>query len=172
MASMECDPIAGVPASGGSPEVVPCPDAEAVGPCIRVVRQVTPDLVEALGRLLPQLSERLQAPDAEALRRIVGSPSSVLLVAECGGCIVGSLTLVWYDVPSGRKAWIEDVVVDARWRGRGIATCLVERAIDQARRVSPCTVMLTSRPSRVAANRLYRHMGFGSKETNVYKIEV
>ena len=71
MASMERDPIAGVPASGGSPEAVPCPDAEAVGPCIRVVRQVTPDLVEALGRLLPQLSERLQAPDAEALRRIV-----------------------------------------------------------------------------------------------------
>lgn len=64
------------------------------------------------------------------------------------------------------------MVVDARWRGRGIATRLVESAIDQARRVSPCTVMLTSRPSRVAANRLYRHMGFGSKETNVYKIEV
>ena len=172
MASMECDPIAGVPASGGSPEVVPCPDAEAVGPCIRVVRQVTPDLVEALGRLLPQLSERLQAPDAEALRRIVGSPSSVLLVAECGGCIVGSLTLVWYDVPSGRKAWIEDVVVDTAYRGRGLGRMLVERALAFARECAPVTVMLTSRPSREAANALYRAVGFSLKQTNLYKLDI
>ena len=134
---MECDPIAGVPASGGSPEVVPCPDAEAVGPCIQVVRQVTPALVEALEHLLPQLSERLLAPDAETLRRVVGSPSSVLLVAECGGCIVGSLTLVWYDVPSGRKAWIEDVVVDAARRGAGIGEALVREALSGCRSRSP-----------------------------------
>lgn len=168
MASMECDPIAGVPASGGSPEVVPCPDAEAVGPCIRVVRQVTPDLVEALGRLLPQLSERLQAPDAEALRRIVGSPSSVLLVAECGGCIVGSLTLVWYDVPSGRKAWIEDVVVDAAARGFGAGEALVRAAQAHAAAVGAGKVMLTSNPSRGAARRLYAKMGFKEAETTVF----
>lgn len=168
MASMECDPIAGAPASGGSPEVVPCPDAEAVGPCIRVVRQVTPDLVEALGRLLPQLSERLQAPDAEALRRIVGSPSSVLLVAECGGCIVGSLTLVWYDVPSGRKAWIEDVVVDAAARGFGAGEALVRAAQAHAAAVGAGKVMLTSNPSRGAARRLYAKMGFKEAETTVF----
>lgn len=168
MASMECDPIAGVPASGGSPEVVPCPDAEAVGPCIRVVRQVTPDLVEALGRLLPQLSERLQAPDAEALRRIVGAPSSVLLVAECGGCIVGSLTLVWYDVPSGRKAWIEDVVVDAAARGFGAGEALVRAAQAHAAAVGAGKVMLTSNPSRGAARRLYAKMGFKEAETTVF----
>ena len=168
MASMECDPIAGVPASGGSPEAVPCPDAEAVGPCIRVVRQVTPDLVEALGRLLPQLSERLQAPDAEALRRIVGSPSSVLLVAECGGCIVGSLTLVWYDVPSGRKAWIEDVVVDGAARGCGAGDALVRAAVEHAARIGAGKVMLTSNPSRGAARRLYAKMGFKEAETTVF----
>lgn len=168
MASMECDPIAGVPASGGSPEVVPCPDAEAVGPCIRVVRQVTPDLVEALGRLLPQLSERLQAPDAEALRRIVGSPSSVLLVAECGGCIVGSLTLVWYDVPSGCKAWIEDVVVDAARRGAGIGEALVREALSRAAAVGVPRVMLTSSSARRAARALYRKVGFEEAETAVF----
>ena len=159
MASMECDPIAGAPASGGSPEVVPCPDAEAVGPCIRVVRQVTPDLVEALGRLLPQLSERLQAPDAEALRRIVGSPSSVLLVAECGGCI---------DVPSGRKAWIEDVVVDAARRGAGIGEALVREALSRAAAVGVPRVMLTSSAARRAARALYRKVGFEEAETAVF----
>ena len=171
MASMECDPIAGVPASGGSPEAVPCPDAEAVGPCIRVVRQVTPDLVEALGRLLPQLSERLQAPDAEALRRIVGSPSSVLLVAECGGCIVGSLTLVWYDVPSGRKAWIEDVVVDAEVRGTGAGRALVAAALEHAAVVGAGEVLLTSNPAREAARALYRKMGFEEAATTVFAIK-
>ena len=35
------------------------------------------------------------------------------------GGVVGVLALTWYDVPSGRKAWIEDVVVDAAARGLG-----------------------------------------------------
>ena len=99
-------------------------------------------------------------------------PHCHLLVARAGERIVGMVSVCIYTIPTGRRAWIEDVVVDARWRGRGIATRLVESAIDQARRVSPCTVMLTSRPSRVAANHLYQSEGYQRRETNVYKLEV
>lgn len=168
MASMERDRISSVPASGERPEAVPCPGAGDAPLCIREVRQVTPALVEAMGRLLPQLSERLQTPDAEELGRIAGSPSSVLLVAECGGCIVGSLTLVWYDAPSGRKAWIEDVVVDAARRGEGIGEALVLEALSRAGAAGAQRVMLTSSPVRRAAHALYRKVGFDVAETTVF----
>ena len=83
-------------------------------------------LAEAFARLLPQLSERMTAPDREAVARIVASPATRQLVAAAeDGRIVGLLSVALYDVPSGRKAWIEDVVVDAATRGRGIGEALV-----------------------------------------------
>ena len=84
---------------------------------VRQVTEVTDSLLEAFGRLMPQLSPRLEAPSGERLRAVAANPSAALFTAESGGAVVGALTLVWYDVPSGRKAWIEDVVVDAAARG-------------------------------------------------------
>ena len=86
---------------------------------VRQVTEVTDSLLEAFGRLMPQLSPRLEAPSGERLRAVAANPSAALFTAESGGAVVGVLTLVWYDVPSGRKAWIEDVVVDAAARGFG-----------------------------------------------------
>lgn len=142
-----------------------------ISPVVGRLVELTPDAEADISRLLAQLTDEASA-DSARISEMLALPHCHLLVARAGARIVGMASVCIYTIPTGRRAWIEDVVVDARWRGRGIATRLVERAIDQARRVSPCTVMLTSRPSRVAANRLYRHMGFGSKETNVYKIEV
>ena len=91
-------------------------------------------LAEAFARLLPQLSERMTAPDREAVARIVASPATRQLVAAAeDGRIVGLLSVALYDVPSGRKAWIEDVVVDAATRGRGIGEALVREALDRCR---------------------------------------
>lgn len=87
---------------------------------IRIYEATEPSdlLAEAFARLLPQLSERMTAPDREAVARIVASPATRQLVAAAeDGRIVGLLSVALYDVPSGRKAWIEDVVVgcgDAR----------------------------------------------------------
>ena len=92
---------------------------------VRQVTQVTDSLLEAFGRLMPQLSPRLEAPSGERLRAVAAGPSAALFTAESGGAVVGVLTLVWYDVPSGRKAWIEDVVVDAAARGMGAGEALV-----------------------------------------------
>ena len=87
--------------------------------CIREVRETTPPLLDAFAALMPQLSAGLEAPSAAALERIVRSPSAAMFAAWRDGAAVGALTLVWYDVPSGRKGWIEDVVVDASARGAG-----------------------------------------------------
>jgi len=137
---------------------------------ITEVDEVGPELVEAFVRLLPQLSSSSAPPGAEELAEIVSSPSSVLLVArDPDGTIVGSLTLAHFRVPTGVRAWIEDVVVDESRRGAGIGEALVAAAIDRATAEGAKSVDLTSRPSREDANRLYRRLGFEARATNIYR---
>ena len=130
---------------------------------------VDEDLVVAMARLVPQLSNSGSPPDAEALEAIVASDSSVLLIAVSERVIVGALTLVLFRIPTGLRAWIEDVIVDEAARGRGIGEVLNQAAIERARAAGARTVDLTSRPSREAANRLYQRLGFVERETNVYR---
>ncbi len=134
------------------------------------VDAVTPELVEAIARLLPQLSSSSPPPDRDELTEIVGSPTSVLFVArDADERIVGSLTLARFRVPTGVRAWIEDVVVDEASRGAGIGEALVAAAVDRATAEGAKSVDLTSRPSREDANRLYQRMGFEARATNVYR---
>ena len=130
---------------------------------------VTDELVDAFALLIPQLSSSTPAPGREQLQAIVSSPSCVLFVARVDGRIVGSLTLATFTIPTGVRAWIEDVVVDGSARGHGVGEALSLAAIDEARARGAVTVELTSRPSREAANRLYRRIGFVQRETNVYR---
>ena len=130
---------------------------------------VDDELVAAMAVLVPQLSASSPPPTAEQLAEIVQSPDSLLYVARLDGRIVGSLTLAFYRIPTGVKAWIEDVMVDDTARGQGIGESLNRMAIDEARRRGAKHVTLTSRPSREAANRLYQRIGFESYATNVYR---
>lgn len=139
---------------------------------IRRITQVSDALEEAFARLMPQLSPRLGAPSREALRRVAGSETGALLAAVAGERIVGVLTLAWYDAPSGRKAWIEDVVVDAATRGRGIGEALVREALALARREGVARVMLTSNATRRASHRLYERMGFVRYETDCFRLDL
>ena len=138
---------------------------------VEAVEQVTPELVGAFDRLIPQLSRSSPPPDAARLGEIVASPACTLLVArDRAGTIVGSLTLVVFPIPTGTRAWIEDVVVDEAARGSGVGAALNQAALDHARSRGAKTVDLTSRPSREAANRLYQRLGFEPRETNVYRL--
>ena len=130
---------------------------------------VDEDLVGAMAQLVPQLSSSGSPPDTEALEAIVASDSVVLLVAVSEGVIVGSLSLVLFRIPTGLRAWIEDVVVDEAARGGGVGEALNRVAIERAQAAGALTVALTSRPSRETANRLYRRLGFVERETNVYR---
>ena len=130
---------------------------------------VDDELVEALSRLIPQLSSSSPPPGPDELAEIVASPDSVLFLARLDGHIVGCLTLALYRIPTGLKAWIEDVVVDAAAARRGIGEALNRAALDEARRRGAKDVSLTSRPSREAANRLYLRLGFERRETNMYR---
>ena len=131
---------------------------------------VTPELVEAMGRLIPQLSRSAAPPTEAELDAIVASPAAVLLIAtDDDGRIVGSLTLVLFRIPTGMRAWIEDVVVDQGASRQGIGEALSREAIRRAAAVGARSVDLTSRPDREAANRLYQRIGFKKRDTNVYR---
>ena len=131
--------------------------------------EVSAELVDAVRRLLPQLSASAAAPTHADIERIVQSGASHLLVARDGGSIVGMLTLVIFPIPTGVRAWIEDVVVDAQARGKGVGEVLNRAALEIAARADVRTVDLTSRANREAANRLYRRLGFEPRATNVYR---
>ena len=139
---------------------------------MEVVQHVDNDLVVAFQRLIPQLSKSNPAPTKEQLESIVDSDSSHILLAKVDGVIVGSLTLVIFHIPTGIRAWIEDVVVNADARGKGVGEALNVFAIAEAQRQGALTVDLTSRPSREAANRLYQRIGFKARDTNVYRFQI
>jgi ribosomal protein S18 acetylase RimI-like enzyme len=137
---------------------------------IHEVNKVDEELVAAFERLIPQLSSSNPPPTASVLQAIVESDSSTLLVARVDdGTIVGSMTLAMFRIPTGLRAWIEDVVVDGDARGMGVGRLINERALEIADKAGATTVDLTSRPTREAANRLYQRMGFVARETNVYR---
>ncbi len=136
---------------------------------VEVVAVATTEVIDAMAHLMPQLSTTAPVPTKAELAEIVASPATLLFVARIDGVIVGSLTLALFRLPSGLRAWIEDVVVDASARGSGVGERLNRAALDEAAARGARTVELTSRPSREAANRLYQRLGFVVRETNVYR---
>ena len=144
---------------------------------VELITAATPELHEAMGRLLPQLS-RSAAPMSEAdVERFLSQSSVHLFVfraetadADGNNPILGMLSLATFEIPTGVRAWVEDVVVDEAARGQGAGLALVEAAIEHAKTVGARTVDLTSRPTRKAANRLYQRAGFQLRETNVYRV--
>ena len=129
-----------------------------------------PEVLVALNRLLPQLSSSAQLVTDEEFAEIVTSAATHLLIArDDDGTVLGAMTLVTFRIPTGVRAWIEDVVVDGEARGRGVGEALNRAAIDLAYRLGSTTIDLTSRPSRAAANLLYQKLGFVARDTNVYR---
>jgi len=132
--------------------------------------KVTDELVEAFTRLIPQLSSSSAPTSRDELIQIVDSEAGILFIArDEAGRIVGSLTLAVFRIPTGVRAWIEDVVVDDSARGMGAGEALVAAAVVRAEAVGAKTVDLTSRPDRQSANRLYLRTGFEPRTTNVYR---
>ena len=128
--------------------------------------------VDDINRLLEQLTPSPERFTVERLAAISADGASRLWLLRVDGRVAGMLAMGLYTTPTGRKAWIEDVVVDTAYRGRGLGRMLVGRALAFARECAPVTVMLTSRPSREAANALYRAVGFSLKQTNLYKLDI
>ena len=133
------------------------------------VTTLSAELSEALARLLPQLSSSASMPTDKYLEQMLQNDNTHLFVAEEGGVIAGMLTLVIVELPTGRKAWIEDVVVDGEFRGRKIGEALVEKAKEEAAAIGAKKLYLTSNPSRKAAHALYTKCGFEKYDTTLFR---
>ncbi len=134
-----------------------------------IATEVNDELREAMDRLVPQLSKSNPPPSDAALQEMIDSDASILFMCRDETGILGTLTLILFRIPTGIRAWIEDVIVDENARGKGVGRILNEAAIDHAFSAGAITVDLTSRPSREAANRLYQRIGFVQRDTNVYR---
>ena len=139
---------------------------------VEIVEAASHEVVDALNRLLPQLSSTATVLTLTELRDLVESNSTTLFVARNEGKLVGTLTLVVFRIPTGLRGWVEDVVVDEAARGTGVGEVLTLAAIEEARRRGVRSIDLTTRPTRDAANRLYSRLGFERRETNVYRFSL
>ena len=137
---------------------------------IEKVQFATPEVVEGLNKLLPQLSSQPPTLTISDVERMVHSEAATLFVATENGVVLGTLTLIIFSIPTGRRGWIEDVVVDQGARGAGVGVQLTNAAIDEARQRGVRSLDLTSRPSREAANAMYIKLGFGRRDTNLYRL--
>lgn len=126
---------------------------------------------DQFSRLMSALSQRCVLTP-EMLQNVIDSPDSHLYVVRHGDAIVASATLCLFASPTGRKASIEDVVVLPEFQGLGLGRALMDYLLERAVPFAPITLQLTSRPSRVAANALYRKLGFLPKETNFYTMKI
>jgi len=137
------------------------------------IKTVTPELLAAFERLIPQLT-KAPIPTAEELQKLIDSPSVLILARVPGtdGEIVGAATLGVFRTPSGVHAHAEDVIVDGAVRGQGIGEALVNHLFQIAREMGLKGVSLTCNPRRVAANQLYQKLGFKKWDTNVYWYEL
>lgn len=139
---------------------------------VATATRVDDELVAAFSRLVPQLSRSAVVPTRDFIREIVEAQASTVLIARDlrdNGRIVGMLTLIVFRIPTGVRAWIEDVVVDKTMRGHGVGEALSREAVRRAVEMGARTVELTSRPSREGANRLYQRLGFARRDSNVYR---
>jgi len=135
-------------------------------------REVTDELLAVFQRLVPQLSSSAKVPGRQEIQEMIDSPAVVLLLASDERQVLGSLSLVVFRIPTGVRAWIEDVIVDQAARGRGIGEALTRAALDRAKEMGAKTVDLTSRPSRESANRLYQRVGFELRNSNLYRFNL
>ncbi len=139
---------------------------------VEEVRDASAELLADLNALLPQLSSSAAPLTLATLTELLAREGTAVFVARLAGRVVGTLTLVEFAIPTGHRAWIEDVVVDASARQRGVADQLTRAALALAAAHGARQVDLTSRPSRAAANALYQKLGFARRDTNVYRFSL
>jgi ribosomal protein S18 acetylase RimI-like enzyme len=137
------------------------------------VKESTDSIVSSINKLLPQLTSKFKGLDRSTLQDMLNSESSNLFIAIdelANNKIIGTYTLVIFRIPTGDTARIEDVVVDEKWRGKGIGKKMMEHAIQYLQKNGITKIELTSHHSRIAANQLYQSLGFRQIETNVYRM--
>lgn len=127
-----------------------------------------PQIVQMLADdFLGAARERYENPLPEsyikAFQEIEADVNNELIVAETNGEIVGSLQITF--TPSiafqgGKRATVESVRVDSKFRGQGIGREMMLWAIERARQENCIFLQLTTNAERKEAHRFYEKLGF------------
>jgi ribosomal protein S18 acetylase RimI-like enzyme len=140
---------------------------------ISELKEGSADVLTSINQLLPQLSLNAQGISMDRLLELVESDNTIIFLGtDKDGQILGMLSLIVMKIPTGNKAWIEDVVVDSKARGQGLGKALMNHALEEAKKLEVKSIDLTSRPTREAANLLYQSLGYQKRETNVYRHKI
>ncbi len=140
---------------------------------ISELTEASSSVLQSINELLPQLSSSAQVISMDRLSELVESDNTIIFLGtDDNGQILGMLSLIVMKIPTGNKAWIEDVVVDQSARGKGMGKALMDHALERAKKLAVKSVDLTSRPSRESANMLYQSLGYQIRETNVYRYKI
>lgn len=139
---------------------------------VEEVTKYSTGILDALNKLIPQLTTTKKTVKEKMLRSVIESDSVHLLVAENEGKVLGAVTLAIFPIPTDIRAVVEDIVVDATERGKGVGIQLMRMAIEFSKKKGVKIVNLTSNPNRIAANSLFQKMGFNKRETNVYRYDI
>lgn len=136
-----------------------------------VIDQESAEIAEQLNDLLVQLSPESKV-DQGRLEQIVSSDTAGIIVAKDGEKIVGMATVNVIQKLAESKAELEDFVVDADQRGKGVASILWDSVIDWCRQKEVVNLEFTSRPARQAAQRFYSKMGAEIRDTNFFRYKI
>jgi ribosomal protein S18 acetylase RimI-like enzyme len=141
---------------------------------IEEIQKNSSELTDPINKLLSQLNEKANPLKEEDIEEMIASPANRLFIARRSDNkeIVGMLTLIVYRIPVWKKGWIEDLVVDEKYRNFGVATKLLKYAIESAKADGVLSLNFTSNPEREAANKFYNSLGFEKRDTNVYRIKL
>jgi GNAT superfamily N-acetyltransferase len=103
------------------------------------------------------------APYERAFAAVDADPAHLLLVAEDGGAVVGTLQLSFLPGLSrggSLRAQVEGVRVASSARGRGLGEAMLRWVADEARRRGAALVQLTTDTRRPDAHRFYERLGY------------
>jgi GNAT superfamily N-acetyltransferase len=134
----------------------------------QATRADLPEIIRMLADdFLGSTRERYEDPLPEsyltAFAEIEADKNNELIVAELDGAIVGSLQLTLtpsISFQGGKRATVESVRVDEKYRGQGIGKELMLWAIDRAREEKCIAMQLTTNGDRKDAHRFYENLGF------------
>ncbi len=118
---------------------------------------------DTLGAARETVGEDVDASYWRAFEAIDADPRNLLVVADRGGEVVGTMQLTF--IPSlshrgGERAEIEAVRVRADQRGAGLGHAMIRWAVDQARGRGCRLVQLATDKRRTDAHRFYESLGF------------
>lgn len=136
---------------------------------IQELRNYTLIQFDDIKQLMSELSDRVNFTQIDLMQVLKDTNSHLYAIID-DEHIVGCATLCIFHSPTGKKAFIEDVVVSSNYRGQHLGKWLMEHVLEQAKSFAPIELHLTSNPKRVAANKLYQSLGFQKKETNCYQM--